>query len=365
MNFEKAIPEIEKKIDYTFKDKSLLRQAFTRTSFCHEQKSARGVALQSNEVLEFFGDGILSAVIITFFISNCTKRYENGIKTRLDEGEFTNIKSRLSDKKNLSRCMRSLGIQKYLLMGEGDEKLGIENEPSVMEDLFESIIGAVYIDCGMKLDVVMNTATRMLDIEGYISSPETEASAKNLLQEWCADKRRRLPQPRYETLSEEGPEHKRVYERACYIGERLVGVAKGKNRKQADALAAAVALERLTDEEKAAGSTTDSDEPVKKLREFAARAKKPYPTFRDLGEVGASGVGALFAVECRYEGYSETAEGYSKREARARAAEKMLTALHKKTSEKKNTPRNGGTAQRTEKNRRADKGAPNGKKKTK
>lgn len=333
--FLAAIREIEKKIDYEFEDKSLLRQAFTRNSYCNEQNARRKDAIQSNEVLEFFGDGILSAAIITFMIRDCAERYENGIRTRLDEGAFTNIKSKLSDKKNLSRCMMSLGIQKYLLMGEGDEKLGIENEPSVLEDLFESVIAAVYIDSGMKMDAVLKTVVRMLDVSEYISSPGAEASAKNLLQEWCADRRRRLAAPRYETVSESGPEHKRIYERACYVGERLCGTAKGKNRKIADALAAKAALELLMAEERRAARGEVNEEAVLKLRGFAARQNKPYPEFRDLGEVREDGVGAVFAVECRFDGRVERGEGYSKREARALAAAEMLRQLHSTTSEKR------------------------------
>ena len=102
MNFRKYIPEIEKTIDYTFRDKSLLKQAFTRTSFCNEHSKESEIPYESNEVLEFFGDSVLSAAIITLLLKEHTKKYEHGIKTKLKEGDFSNIKSKLSDKKNLS-----------------------------------------------------------------------------------------------------------------------------------------------------------------------------------------------------------------------------------------------------------------------
>ena len=95
---ELNIAEIEKKIGYTFKDKSLLIQAFTRTSFCNEINLSSKVKYHSNEVLEFFGDGVLSLSIISFLLKECTERYEHGIKTELGEGDFSNIKSKLSDK---------------------------------------------------------------------------------------------------------------------------------------------------------------------------------------------------------------------------------------------------------------------------
>ena len=241
MIFAKAIPDIERAIGYKFKDKSLLTQAFTRTSFCNE---AHG-NYQSNEVLEFLGDSVLSCAIITRLVCDLAQRYEHGIRTKLGEGDFTNIKSHLSDKSNLSRSMAHLGLEKYLIMGEGDSKLGIESEPSVMEDLFESIIGAIYLDSGMSIDAAIKSVEKMLDISEYTAGNAAKKSAKNALQEWCADKARRLPAPRYETESETGPDHKKTYVRVCYIGDRLVGRGEGKNFKIADSMAAENALSTL------------------------------------------------------------------------------------------------------------------------
>ncbi len=243
------IKEIEGKIGYSFRDTSLLTQAFTRTSYCNEHMGNGGIRLQSNEVLEFFGDGVLSVAIISFMLKESTERYEYGIRTDLNEGDFSNLKSKLSDKQNLSRSMKALGLEKYLRMGEGDEKLGIQNEPSVMEDLFESIVGAVYIDSGMSIDAVIFAVSHMLDMSAYTSKEKPTQSSKNALQEWCADKKRRLPAPRYATLSEDGPDHKKTYVRACYIGDRLVGRGVGKNFKIADAAAADDALQALMAEE--------------------------------------------------------------------------------------------------------------------
>ena len=193
----------------------------------------------SNEVLEFFGDSALSLAIVSMLMNDKTQRFEHGIYTELSEGDFSNIRSKLSDKRNLSRSMRELGLQVYLRMGEGDKRLGIESEPSVMEDLFESIIGAVYIDCGMDIKRVIKTVSAMLDVSDYFSVDEPVIqSYKNALQEWCADKKHRLPAPVYKTVSVSGPEHKRVFERAVIIGERTYATGSGKNQKLADSAAA-------------------------------------------------------------------------------------------------------------------------------
>lgn len=327
MDFKKHIPEIEKKIGYIFKDKSLLTQAFTRSSFCNEHRVRGGREIISNEVLEFFGDSVLSTAIISMMLRDKTERYEHGVYTRLDEGDFSNIRSKLSDKRNLSKSMQALGLQKYLLMGEGDSKLGIANEPSVMEDLFESIIGAVYIDSGMNISIVIGVVATMLDVSLYFKGNAAPIqSYKNSLQEWCADKKHRLPAPIYKTVSASGPDHNRVYERAVIIGERVVATGKGKNQKLADSAAAEAALEILKAE-----STKEIQidlESIVRLKNLAAQAKQPSPEFRDLGETDKSTPKSReFAIECRCMGISAIATAKSKQEARALSAEKVVKEL--------------------------------------
>ena len=372
------IPEIEKKIGYTFTDKSLLIQAFTRTSFCNEVNPTARINHQSNEVLEFFGDGVLSVAIISFLLKECTQRYAHGIKTELTEGYFSNIKSKLSDKQNLSKSTKALGLEKYLQMGEGDAKLGIQNEPSVMEDLFESIVGAIYIDSNMSMDAVIKSVSGMLDMSVYTDKQKPMQSAKNALQEWCADKKRRLPAPRYETLSEDGPDHKKTYMRACYIGDRLMGRGVGKNFKIADAAAAEDALNKLmaennedlttkvdnisqfTEKTKAAtkkpkpvtaeqsesgvsqtfAALTTTKTTVKKhashlavLKSLAVSQKKPSPSFRDLGQISTKG-SVEYHIECIFDSNSVVGIGKSRIEARENAAKLMADKL----AEKKKKP---------------------------
>lgn len=338
MDFRKHIPEIEKKIHYTFKDKSLLTQAFTRSSFCNEHRVGGKKEYISNEVLEFFGDSVLSTAIISLMLREKTERYAHGIYTELNEGDFSNIRSKLSDKRNLSKSMAALGLQKYLLMGEGDGKLGIENEPSVMEDLFESIVGAVYIDSGMDIARVIKLVSEILDVSVYFSS-DTAAiqSYKNALQEWCADKKHRLPAPEYKTVSVSGPDHKRVYERAVYIGDRLVARGVGKNQKIADTAAAEAALEILKSE--STRSIELNFEAITSLKAYAAKNKQPSPEFRDLGETAKSNPNCReYIIECRCMGKSESAVGKSKQEARVLAAEKVYALILSPTVEKKPRP---------------------------
>ena len=149
-------------------------------------------------------------------------------------------------------------------------------------------------------------------------------SYKNALQEWCADKKHRLPAPVYKTVSESGPDHKRIYERAVYVGDRLVATGKGKNQKIADSAAAEAALEILKSENQPKKEINlDS---ITKLKALAVKNKQPSPEFRDLGESEKSTPASReFVIECRLMGKSACAMGNSKQEARAKAAEKLLS----------------------------------------
>lgn len=248
-SFYDNIEKIESVIGYTFRDKSLLVEAFTRTSFVNEM-SKRGERREANEVLEFFGDSVLSLIIVSLFLDECTERYEYGIRASWREGDFSNMKASLADKSNLAESMKKLGLAEYLLVGAGDEKLGIKNEPSVMEDLFESIVGAIYIDSGKDVETVRRVVYSILDMSRYTRGEAPVQNPKGALQEYCADKKRRLPAPVYVTVKEEGPDHKKVYTRGVYIGDRLVASAVGKNQKLADLEAARLALAILKEETK-------------------------------------------------------------------------------------------------------------------
>ncbi len=342
MEFQEHIEQIEAKIGYVFRDKSLLEQAFTCQSFCNEQIGA-AAQRQSNQVLEFYGDSILSAAIVSMLIRDRSRRYIYGISTDLDEGDLTNIKSRLSDKKHLSQSLRALGLQVYLHMGEGDKKLGIGNTPSVMEDLFESIIGAVYIDAGMRMEPVMETLAHMLDLSEYFHAQDGAVlkSQKNRLQEYCADRSRRLPPPVYETAAQEGPEHMRIYTRTCRIGERICGIGQGKNCKEADEAAARDALSHLSHEAGDALSCTPpapQQNALLRLTSLAKKLEKAAPIYKDLGK--KDDASALFVFACQFDNRQTLGEAPSKREAKRAAAQHML---HQLSAKKRKKPQKANT----------------------
>lgn len=254
MVFEKSIPRIEEVLGYTFRDKALLRQAFTRESFCNEERQM-GRAAASNEVLEFCGDSVLSAAIVTILAERCARRDRKaGLLSELSEGDFSIIKSNLTNKSMLGERMKGAGLAAYMRIGMGDRVKKIWEEPSVREDLFESIIGAIWFDCGGDMGTVIRVLQPLLDVDEYLKkgSSHTSPSPKNAVQEWCDSRAHRGATFVYEKTGERGPDHDKHYEVTCRIttkdGRVFVGRGEGRSTKRAEIEAAADVLRLLEQE---------------------------------------------------------------------------------------------------------------------
>ena len=249
MKFDLIIPEIERVIGYEFHDKALLRQAFTRKSYCNEARQRGEHGIENNEVLEFCGDSVLGSAIITILMEKCSERNEYGMITKLDEGDFTVIKSNLVNKSMLSRKMAELGIAKYLLVGRGDAKLNVHTEPSVMEDLFESILGAIYFDSEHNLPLVIDIVEELLDTDEYLEKHAVKQSASpyNALQEFCQARGLSFS---FEKTGHTGPDHQPTYTYMCVVDGKEIADGKGQSGAKAKAAAAAAALPILEKEYK-------------------------------------------------------------------------------------------------------------------
>lgn len=236
--------EVEFALGYRFETPSLLRQAFTRSSYRNEHPEC-----PDNEVLELIGDSVLSLTVLSWFREKYMTLNEDGLVTAFDEGQFSALKNGLVNKQHLADRMRKLGLWRYLLVSRGDLGTGIWQENSVMEDLFESLIGAIYVDAGGRFDVVEPIVRQMLDIE-RMPLPEKRnirLSWKNELQE--RTQRADNTQPLYKIVSDEilpGNAH-RFTVSCTALGKTVYGI--GKNRKAAEE-AAAEAVCRDLDERK-------------------------------------------------------------------------------------------------------------------
>ncbi len=251
--FDRKIEHIEEVIGYRFRDRALLRQAFTRESFCNEARQRRGDnEIQSNEVLEFCGDSVLSCAIVSILMETCSVRTDKGMLTRLNEGNFSVIKSNLTNKTMLGLKMAEMDLAHLLFVGYGDRQKKIWEEQSVREDLFESIIGAVWFDCGRDIETIIRIVRALLDTDAYLKNHAiAPASPKNALQEWCESKKRRGTSFSYEKLGVRGPENETVYTARCTVvlrnGKEITAEGEGRSIKRAESAAAEAILPLLYD----------------------------------------------------------------------------------------------------------------------
>ncbi len=155
----KKIEKIEKTIGYTFRDKTLLKQALTRASYTDENFEAK-----NNEVLEFFGEAILSYVVSTILLDRCTGRDDNGLFSYMSEKDFISMRSGCTNNAYLAKKMRALNLGQYLLVGGDEESAELRESDEALAGLAESIVSAVYLDCERDLETVRAIASYLFGL---------------------------------------------------------------------------------------------------------------------------------------------------------------------------------------------------------
>ena len=226
------IKKLEEKTGYCFRDKSLLENAMTHSSFSHELMLNKDRYVD-NERLEFLGDAVLEMISSELLY----KKYPN-----LPEGNLSRMRASLVSEAPLAFKARKLGINECIKLGKG-EKLNHGNErDSILSDALEALIGAIYLDGGIK-EAKTFVNTHVLDEEGQ---EKLFFDAKTELQTLVQNKYQKVPQ--YEMISEEGPPHLRVYTMRCLIDGTEYGVGKGSSKKAAQQEAAKQALKKYESE---------------------------------------------------------------------------------------------------------------------
>lgn len=226
----KRIEELESRLDYTFKDISLLVTALSHSSYANESGDP-GIA--DNERLEFLGDAVLGMII-----SEILYRTFSGT-----EGILTRAKNHLVSARTLGRLAEGLHIGEYLLLGKGEEKDGGRTKESLAANAFEAVIGAIYLDGGMQAATdFVGEAFREL-IESYSHERVSKRDYKSYLQELL--QARQISAPRYEVARERGPDHQKKFEIVLSIDDVYVSRGLGKSKKAAEQEAARIALEKI------------------------------------------------------------------------------------------------------------------------
>lgn len=222
----------EKKINYEFRDKLLLKMALTHSSYVKEH----GRSVRSNERLEFLGDAFFDAII-------GEKLFK--IFPDKEEGFLSRTRATLVCEKSLSDKAKKLNVGEYILLGRGEEHSGGRHRESILADAMEAVIGAVYLDGGFEAAKEMVIGLFKDVIEDTRHGKYVITDYKTVLQEELQS--RKITDIRYALLGENGPDHDKTFEVELLINGIRGTRGKGKSKKQAEQNAARAMLEREHD----------------------------------------------------------------------------------------------------------------------
>ena len=212
---------------YSFKNPKLLETALTHTSYSNEKK------VESNQRLEFLGDSIIGLVVGEYIYKTFPA---------MPEGELSKIRAGIVCEKGLVKCAEKINLSERLLLGRGEELSGGRTRASNLEDAFEAVMGAIFLDSdldtvrGIVLEVMCETIADIISHDGIEDS-------KTALQEFLQKSGSCTIEYRLE--NEEGPDHNKTYTMAVYINGKKGGIGKGQSKKAAEQNAAKNALSVL------------------------------------------------------------------------------------------------------------------------
>ncbi len=215
---------IEQKLDYDFKDPSLLETALTHSSYANE------FSCPSNERLEFLGDALLGCVVSVLLY----EKYPS-----YAEGDLSKIRSRVVSGANFAKYAEALGLGERIRLGKGEESTGGRKRESNNADAFEALVGALYLDAGY--GKTFEVVSRLF--RDAIEQGDFPRDSKTELQEVSQSVFGKTPE--YRVLSEEGPQHERTFTVEVRIPSELTGTGRGRSKRQSEQSAARDALRKL------------------------------------------------------------------------------------------------------------------------
>lgn len=221
---KEAFEHLEEKIAYRFQDDGLLRQALTHSSYANEMKINK---YGDYERLEFLGDAVLEFVSSDFLYR---QRQETA------EGDLTKLRASMVCEPALAYCAREFSLEQYILLGKGEEATGGRSRDSIVSDVMEALIGAIYLDGGIEKASEFIRRFILSDLE----NKQLFYDAKTILQELVQQGNE--GSLHYETVREEGPAHDKLFEVEAYVGKKKVGQGSGHSKKAAQQQAAYQAL---------------------------------------------------------------------------------------------------------------------------
>lgn len=231
---QKGLDELEAEVGYQFQDRSLFLRALTHKSRIYE-KNPPGQGQNDNEQLEFLGDSILGFVISEYLI----RRFPGH-----PEGRLSKLKAHLVSATRLFEVAQNLSLGDYLLLGRGEEMSGGREKRALLADAIEALIAAIYLDGG--IEAARGFIEKHIPNHDLVEDGDMATSDyKSALQETA--QALKLPQPKYSILSEDGPEHAKMFTVEVRVGKDWVSRAQGNSKKSAGQKAAQLVLQKLAD----------------------------------------------------------------------------------------------------------------------
>lgn len=222
--------KLEAKIGYSFKNKKFLETALTHSSYANEKHA--GDSCLSYERQEFLGDSVLGLVTAEFLYAH---------EPMLPEGRMTRLRAELVCEASLHKTALNLGLGEYMRLGKGEANTGGRERPSILADMVEAIIAAIYLDSGM--DEARRFVMKNVLNGVEISEQRRSADYKTQLQELVQRKSNQTIA--YELVNESGPDHNKLFEFEVKINGVASGRGTGRTKKEAEQMAACKALEAM------------------------------------------------------------------------------------------------------------------------
>lgn len=228
MNDIENISGFEELIGYKFKDRKLLINALSHSSYANETKNPGG----SNERLEFLGDSVLSVVVSDYLYKHLHS---------VAEGDLTKLRASLVCEKSLHVFAQRIRLGEYILLGKGEENTGGRERPSILADAFEAVIAAVYLDGG--IEAARKHILRFIPSDLVHGAKMAFGDFKTVLQEVV----QKNPEEKveYVLIGEEGPDHNKRFVVEVMLNSQVIGKGRGRSKKDAEQLAAKEALELM------------------------------------------------------------------------------------------------------------------------
>lgn len=221
----KDYKKLQEKLGVQFASEKLLANAFVHRSYLNENKSFK----EHNERLEFLGDAVLELVVTEYLFKN----FDN------PEGDLTNWRSALVKTESISEAAKNLGYEEYLMLSRGERASSGRARQLILANSFEAVIGAIYIDQGYDVAEKFITDNLIVNLKKIIAE-KLYLDPKSHFQELAQEKEGITP--RYEVISEEGPDHDKIFTIVVKIDKNIWGKGVGPSKQLAQQAAAEDAL---------------------------------------------------------------------------------------------------------------------------